>query len=205
MQVVDRIDCRVLSTELRCSRLERLCIVSRPPVAKIAQSVGLAALIVEPVSHLVPDHGSNPAVVHCVVRFNIEERRLKYRSGEDNLVVRRIVVRVHCLRSHAPACTIDWLAKTADCVLVLEDVVSHRIANQVTALDYQCGEITRLVGIADLYCEVRKLVLRLQLCLRAHPGEAVDSNAVRSEDVLHQLVHPGLRLGLEVTLDVELS
>jgi len=47
VQVVDRIDRRILRSELRGARLECLRVARRPPVAKISESVGLSALVVE--------------------------------------------------------------------------------------------------------------------------------------------------------------
>ena len=49
------------------ARLERLRVAGGPPVAQVAFAVGLAALIVEAVADLVPDHRADRAVVHRVV------------------------------------------------------------------------------------------------------------------------------------------
>ena len=60
-----------------------------PPVAQLAGAVELAPLIVEAVADLVADHRADPAVVHRVVGFEVEERRLQDGGREDDLVVQR--------------------------------------------------------------------------------------------------------------------
>src|SRR2546430_11275089 len=52
-----------------------------------------------PISHLVPDHRPDGAVVHRGVGVGIEERRLQDGRGKHDLVVRGVVVGVEDRKS----------------------------------------------------------------------------------------------------------
>ncbi len=47
-----------------------------PPVTQITFLVIVTSLIVESVSHFVTDHNTDSTIVHGIVSFRIEERRL---------------------------------------------------------------------------------------------------------------------------------
>ena len=97
------------STHLeRC--LVVLQVLGRPPVAHVALRVELAALVVEPVRHLVADDGAHRAVVDGVVRLRVEEGRLQDAGGKHDLVHLRVVVRVDRRRRHLPVRLVDGLA-----------------------------------------------------------------------------------------------
>ena len=61
-------------------------VVRLPPVGEVAVAVVLAALVVEAVADLVPDHRADAAVVRGVVGVGVEERRLQDRGREHDLV-----------------------------------------------------------------------------------------------------------------------
>ena len=65
----------------RCSN--SLASVGGPPVVQVAFGVELAALVVEAVRQLVPDHHADAAVVHGVVHLVVEERRLQDAGRES--------------------------------------------------------------------------------------------------------------------------
>ena len=65
----------------RCCEL--LGVRRGPPVVQIALGVELAALIVEAVRQLVPDHHADAAVVHGVVHVVVVERRLQDAGRES--------------------------------------------------------------------------------------------------------------------------
>ena len=205
VHVVDRVDRVVLCTETRGAGIKRLRIVARPPIAEVAFAVGLAALVVEAVPDLVADHRADAAVIHGVVSVHVEERRLEDGRGKHDLVVRRVVVRVHRLRGHAPAGAVHRLAEAADGVLVLERARAHRVADEVIAANDDLRVITWLVGVSDLHREVRELFLGSRLGGRAHPLQAVYADRVCVAEILHQCIHPHLGLRAEEALDVQLA
>ena len=73
----------------------------RPPVAQIAVQVELAAFVVETMCKLVPDDGSDRAVVGGLVETVVKERRLQNSRRKVDVVLLRIVVGVDGRRSHA--------------------------------------------------------------------------------------------------------
>ena len=95
------------------ARLEVGLILRRPPVAKIAFLVKLAALVVETVCHFVADHDTDRAVVGGIVGYGIEERRLQDAGGEADFVRRGVVVGINGLRSHVPLVAIDGFVDAA--------------------------------------------------------------------------------------------
>src|SRR5665213_2564931 len=76
VQRVNWIDGIILRTKPGCALLERLGIGRGPPVAQLAVAVGLATLIVKTVTDLMPNHGANRTIIHCIVSIHIEKRWL---------------------------------------------------------------------------------------------------------------------------------
>ena len=100
----------------------------------LPSAVEAAALVVEAVADLVADHRADRAVVHRIVRRQVEERRLENRGGEDDLVLDGVVVRVDRLRRHQPLVAIDRLAELADLVLGLDVGRALDVADEVVGL-----------------------------------------------------------------------
>ena len=73
-----------------------------PPVGQVSVHIVFAPLIIEAMGELVPDHSTDPSVVHGIICFRIEERRLQYARWKDDLIETRIVVGVHNVRAHEP-------------------------------------------------------------------------------------------------------
>ena len=63
-----------------------LSILLGPPVAQIALRIEFASLVIEAVSQFVSDHGADPAKVHRIIHFFVEERWLQDACGEDDLI-----------------------------------------------------------------------------------------------------------------------
>ena len=76
-------------------------------------------------SHLMTDYNTDSAIIHSIVSFGIEERRLENTGREAYFVGCRIIISIDCLRRHQPACAVNGLAIIAvvivdvehDCVL----------------------------------------------------------------------------------------
>jgi hypothetical protein len=90
--------------------------------------VRLASLIVEAVTDLVADHRADCAVIHCVIRVDVEERRLKNAGWKRDFVVGRAVLRVDRLRKHVPAPAFHRLSKTPPHFGVLKLLGAHHVA-----------------------------------------------------------------------------
>src|SRR5436190_2119997 len=76
------------------------------------------------------------------------------------------------------------LAEPRDRIVVLKHARTHGVTHHVVTVDHQFRVIAWLVGITDLHREVRELFLRGSLGGWTHPLQAVDSNAVRVDEVL---------------------
>ena len=86
VHVVDGHVCVVLLHDSLGASPELGGVLGGPPLAQAALGVELAALVVEAVRDLVPDHRSDGAVVHGVVGIGVEERWLQDARGEDDFV-----------------------------------------------------------------------------------------------------------------------
>ena len=179
---------------------------SRPPVAQVAVGVELAALVVEAVGVLVADHDTDRAEVDRVVGAAVEERRLQDSRREDDLVVARVVVRVHRGRRHAPERAVGRLVDPRHRASDLEHLRAQRVSEVVVALHLDRAVVLPGVRVADLAgaegCQLRE---RLRLGLRGHPIQALDVLAHRGGDRLDHLLHARLAVGAEGLLDVELA
>ncbi len=129
-----RLEPVVLGDQLRGAGLELLAVGLGPPVVHVAVAVVLRSLVVEAVADLVADHGADAAVVHRVVGLHVEERRLKDRGGEDDLVHPRVVVGVDRLRRHEPFVAIDRLAQLGELAIDLEGGRALDVADEVVAV-----------------------------------------------------------------------
>src|SRR3569832_918225 len=99
----DGLECGVLLTQMIGAGLEGGAVGRPPPVDQPAHAVGLAALIVEAVGHLVADDAPDAAVVDGRVGVGVEEGRLQGRGGDGDLVLLGVVGGVDRLRAHARA------------------------------------------------------------------------------------------------------
>ena len=90
VNIVDRLERRVLLNETLGAFFELLGVLRGPPVLQIAFWIELPALIVETVRQLVADDGSDGAVVHRRVHALVIERRLEDAGGEIDIVLRRM-------------------------------------------------------------------------------------------------------------------
>src|SRR5450759_3605454 len=91
LDVVDRGEAGIFVGDAGGALVELGAVGRGPPVAQIAVAIELAALVVEPVSHLVADHRSGSAVVERDVAAGVEERGLEDACREVDAVVLRAV------------------------------------------------------------------------------------------------------------------
>jgi hypothetical protein len=96
---------------------EALQVLRNPPVAEIACSVELAALVVERVADLVADHRADSAVVYGVIGLGVEKRRLQDRGWERDVAAGGVVVGVDGLRRGKPLLVVHRLAQLVEVAL----------------------------------------------------------------------------------------
>ena len=186
--------------------VELLGILRRPPVGHIPVLVEESALVVESVGHLVTDHDSDSAVVDGVVRVSVEERRLEDRRREADLVRRRVIVGVDCLRRHSPFGLVGRLAEFGHIVgRVPGSGCAEILVVALLRVDVKGRVILPLVRIANLHGEVVQLLVGLGLCGVAHPIKFIDVLAERLLEVLHEIDHLCLRGLREVFGHVHLA
>src|ERR1039457_2894977 len=118
----------------------------RPPVAQVAVAIELAALVVEPVRHLVADHRSGSAVVERDVAPGVEERRLQDAGGEVDAVVLRAVEGVDRGRRHVPFGFVRRLSDLLDALVVGHLGAAHGVTEEVIAGNGQFAVFAPLPG-----------------------------------------------------------
>ncbi|CAB4933943.1 unannotated protein [freshwater metagenome] len=176
-----------------------------PPIHHVAVAVVFGTLVVESVPDLVPDDGSDSAVVGCVVGLGVEERRLQNGCGKDDFVHPGVVVGVDGLRRHEPFVAIDRSAELVEITLIVGFVAAAVVAEQIVGGDVDARVVAPAVGVADLGGELVQLVQGFAARLRAHPFELGDVAAVGLGEVVDEHLHACLRVRREVAFDVELA
>jgi hypothetical protein len=86
-------------------------------------------------THFVADHRADGPVVHRVVCVEVEKGILQNSGGEHDLVAHGVVVRVHCLRRHAPLFGIDRFADFGELVLALGNERAREVTDQIVLHD----------------------------------------------------------------------
>ena len=170
----------------------------RPPIAQITDRIVLPAAIVESVSHFMSDHGPDAAIIHGVVRFRVEEWRLKNARWENNLVPTRVVIRIHRRRRHAPFAAIDRLADLRQLAVSLEGRTVQHIHRIRIAIDCEQRVVAPFVGISNLHREGRQLFQRFLLGCVVHPVQRLDPVGQRLAQIVHQLECAHLRFRREI-------
>ena len=72
--------------------------------------------------HLVTDYDTDRTVVHGIVSFRIEERRLQDGCRETDFVCRRVIISIYGLRAHPPTGSIDRFVYVRQHIIVFEDI-----------------------------------------------------------------------------------
>ena len=126
-----------------------LLVVRGPPVAEIAVGVELAALVVEAVGEFVTDHGADRAEVHRIVGPVVIERRLQNSGGKRDVVLGRVVVRVHRHRRIIPIPLVERLADLGQPPLHVVLAGALRVTQSIAARDLESRVVAPLIGIAD--------------------------------------------------------
>ena len=176
-----------------------------PPVHQIALPVVLAAFVVEGVGHLVADGGTDVAVVHRVVRLGIEEGRLQDAGGEHDLVQAGVVVGVVGDGRHLPFTPVHRPAQLGQVPVEVPGPGGQDIGQMAAAVHGQGRVILGAVGVADLHGQGVQLGQRPLPGGPAHPGQLADPSRQGGAQVVHHGQHPGLGLGREGPLHVELA
>ena len=159
----------VLADERPCALSEGLPVLLGPPVADLSGAVEGGALVVEAVADLVADDSADARVVHGVVGMRVEEGRLKDRSGEDDLVHRRVVVGVDGLRRHVPLVAIHRLGQLAQGVGHVGPLHAAHRGQHVPGDDLDGGVVAPAHRVADLGGEQRQLLQGPLPRGRTHP------------------------------------
>ena len=145
------------------------------------------------------------AVVDRVVGRRIEKRRLQDAGRKDDLVERRIVIRVDRRRRHVPFVAIDRLAELRQPVAPLEGLGPRDVLHVRVGQDLQLRVIAPGLRISDLGHDGGQLGQSLPLGFVAHPVARYDALFVGGHQILDQSVHAALGVGLEVFFDVQAS
>jgi hypothetical protein len=75
-----------LANDAGCALVEKIQIVSGPPVVEAALCVKLCALIVKAVADFMANHHANAAVIDGVSVLNTKGRRLQYPGRKNDFV-----------------------------------------------------------------------------------------------------------------------
>ena len=192
-------ECVVLLDEGVRALFEGGAVLIRPPVRQVSLPVVARALVVEAVPDLVADDRADRAEVHRVVGLGVEERRLKDRGGENDLVLGGVVVGVDRLGGHVPLVAVHRATQLGPFAVGGVSVGgAHVLDDCDLRVQVQRRVVAPLDGVADLGIEGCELVQRLHLGVLAHPVEASDRLAVGVEEAAHQGVHCFLSAGREV-------
>ena len=154
---------------------------------------------------LVADDRTDGTVIARVVGRHVKKRRLQDGGRENDLVQRRVVVGVDCLRCHAPFTAINRPPGLGRQALPFEACRSLHITQRITGQDGPPAVITPMVRVANLGGVLAQLVLRQRLGLRRHPRQAGDRRPESRQQILHQQLHARLVLGREVPRHIELA
>ena len=185
--------------------VETFCVASSPPVSQVTVLIELTALVVKSVSHFMTDNYADSTIVECVVSVHIKERILKDTCREADFVSRRIIISVHCLRSHQPFFLIYWFAKTAVVVVQRPFACTAIVCPIRVFLNIEVRIVFPSIRISHLYVECSQFFLSYQLSAVAHPVLRIDAFAKSSLQVLNQLNHTFFSCSREVLFYIHLS
>ena len=184
--------------------LELLAVVRRPPIDPVALTIELAALVVECVGELVPDHRTDTAVVERRIALGVVEGRLQDRGGNGDAVLGGVVLRVDRLRCHSPQRPIGRMPDLGHVEVVVELQRRGPVGIEVVAGQLELREVPFLAGEAHLEDQLVPLTFCGQFGLRAHPVDGLDPLTQRLLDIAHHLGGRALRAIAEHAIDVQL-
>ena len=207
MQAGQHLDAVEESNHTLGARLEISLILRRPPVAKVAIFVELAALIVEAVRHFVADHHANRAVVGRIVGCGIEERRLENAGGEANFVGCRVVVGIDRLRCHEPLVAIDGFVDAArNFIRIVEFFSTAQIlVEREFLVNHQTIVVSPLVRITNLDAKCVELLVCLLFSGGTHPSLLINALTEGFLQIVHELKHALLGAFGEITLNIHFA
>mmetsp|Transcript_45828 Transcript_45828/g.143771 ORF Transcript_45828/g.143771 Transcript_45828/m.143771 type:complete len:258 (-) Transcript_45828:1208-1981(-) len=105
-----------------------------PPIVELAASIKLPPVVIEPVTHLVPQHAADAAEVPGFRVRGIEERRLQYASWDPQAVVVGAVERVHVeRRASSPLSSVRLFKNPSEVTLDRESADGHVVDKEVWA------------------------------------------------------------------------
>ena len=162
----------VLDHQLVGQRGEGLAVLLGPPGVQVSVAVVLRPLVVKAVANLVANHSADGAEVAGHVRRRVEERRAQDRRREGDVVLHRVVERIHRLRGGEPGLVVAGLAQLGNLVVVVEAAGRPHVRQQVRACgaELQAVEVAPLIRVADLRLELLQLRQRLLARSGGHPG-----------------------------------
>ena len=137
---------------------------------QIALFIELAALIVEAVGDLVPNHGAFSAKVGGIVRITAEEWRLQDAGGKINGVELGIVIGVDGGRSHGPVIAVNGLADFLQPAVELKGGGVVNVFQIRIRLDFQSRVVAPLVGITNFVEDGMELGAGLLFGCIGHPA-----------------------------------
>ena len=149
------------------------------------------------------NHHTDSTVIHRVITFLEEERRLQNTGRETNFVGGRIVIGIHRLRSHQPFITIDGLAHLGFFFFKIESSHGFQVVVQrLSCINLQSAIIFPLVGITNFHAEGSQFFVSLLLGFVAHPSKLIDTFTQAYLQVGHQFHHSFLGSSGEITIHI---
>ncbi len=125
----------ILIDQARGAPIELGPILVRPPVSKPAVAVEATALVIKRMADLVADYRADCAVVHRVIRFYVEKRRLQDGRREDDFIARQAVIGVDALWRKGPFLAVDGIIMPQNPSFVFSKCNPFQVTEQVVRSD----------------------------------------------------------------------
>ena len=125
--------------------------------------------------HFMANHPANASKVHCWIGLKTKERRLKNTRWENNLIISRVIISIHCLRRKYPFGFIYLFSYF--CYSSLKSPLTN-LCNILKKRDLSTYSKLRiilpLVRISHLYRELIEFFHSFLLSSIAHPSYLLD-------------------------------
>ncbi len=205
VHVVHRNELAVLVHEAGGADLEVLFVLGGPPIVQVAVAVELRSLIVEAVRELMADDAADMAVVHREIGLLVVKRGLQNAGRKVNVVHAGVVIGVDGGRGHAPLEAVDRLADLVQLAVTFKRVGALLIAKGIRGGDGERRVVAPVLRVADLVGDGMQFRLGFELGIRSHPLQGIDVAVHGRLDVVNHLERPGLIVGAEELLYIDLS
>ena len=177
----------------------------RPPVADLAGPVIAFSLIVEGVTKLVADDGTDRSEIHRDIAIRMEEGRLENSGGKGDRIARRHIACVDLLNGKWPFPVAGWMPQRAHVVRPVPFRDAPDISDEIVGRDADRSEVVISLGRADVGGDLIELGQSLGAGPVIHPVVVYETVAVLVPEIADHRVDRFLVLGREIPLGIELS